>query len=46
VELAEAFDDPGVLLGHDVDRLEDEDQRDDEEDQGDSTEGEFHEHPL
>jgi hypothetical protein len=46
VVLAEPLDHPGVLLGHDVDGLEDEHQGDDEDDERDGTEGQFHEHPL
>lgn len=35
-----------MLLGDDIDRLEDEDQRDDEDDQRYRSEREFHEHPF
>lgn len=46
VVFAQALDDPGVLLRHDVDGLEDEDQRDDENDQCDDAEGRFHGVPF
>ena len=39
--LAQAFFDPGVLLGHDLDGAGDEDHRNDQEDDGN-----FHEKPL